>query len=106
MNWKIVLAGSIALGFLDLGELSVVQKAVAGDNGCTIGRYQKEKDCHAPAGAEPGRVHRARMPSHSSRLPPPNGLQLGWNPDRLRYYRLSGAASPLKSGVNFRRFRG
>jgi hypothetical protein len=31
MNWKIVLAASIALGFLDFGELSVVQEAVAGD---------------------------------------------------------------------------
>ena len=102
MNWKIVLAASIALGFLDFGELSVVQEAVAGDTVALSAATKKKKA--APAGAEPGRVHRARMPSHSSRLPPPNGLQLGWNPDRLRC--LSAAASPLKSWVNFRHFRG
>jgi hypothetical protein len=103
MNWKIVLAASIALGFLDFGELSVVQEAVAGDTVALSAATKKKRPPRA-AGAEPGRVHRARMPSHSSRLPPPNGLQLGWNPDRLRC--LSAAASPLKSGVNFRHFRG
>ena len=105
MKWKIVLAASIALGFLDFGELSVVQKAVAGDT-VALSAATKKKKNHAPAGAEPGRLHRAWLPSHSSRLPPPNWLQLGWNPDRLRYCCLSAAASPLKSGVNFRHFRG
>jgi hypothetical protein len=81
MALKIMLtAATIALGFLGL--------------------------CAAPAGAEPGRMHRARMPSHSNRLPPANRLQLGWNPDRLRYCRLSALASPPKSGVNFQRFQG
>ena len=35
--------------------------------------------CAAPAGAEPGRMHRARMPSHSNRLPP----QIGYNWDGI-----------------------
>ena len=84
MNWKIVLAGSIALGFLDLGELSVVQKAVAGDTVALSAATKKKKT--------------------ATRRQEPNQVACG--PDRLRYYRLSGAASPLKSGVNFRRFRG
>ena len=43
MNWKIALAASIALGFLDFGELSGVQKAVAGDTVALSGATKKKK---------------------------------------------------------------
>jgi len=43
MKWKIVLVASIALGFLDFGELSVVQKAVAGDTVALSAATKKKK---------------------------------------------------------------
>jgi hypothetical protein len=105
MNWKIVLAGSVALGFLDLGELSVVQKAVAGDTVALSAATKKKKT--ATRRQEPNQVACRELGCHP--IPPGCHPQMGYNwdgPDRLRYCRLSGAASPLKSGVNFRRFRG
>jgi hypothetical protein len=74
MGPKIVLtAATIALGFLVVSEQSVVQAAVADDTATLSAAYQKEPDCRTPAGAEPGRMHRAWMSSHSTRLPPANG---------------------------------
>jgi len=105
MKWKIVLAASIALGFLDFGELSVVQKAVAGDTVALSAATKKKKT--ATRQQEPNQVactELAAIPFLA--VATPNWLQLGWNPDRLRYCCLSAGASPLKSGVNFRHFRG
>ena len=107
MNLKIVLtAATIALCFLSLGEQSVVQTAVAAEMATLSAAAKKKNPAASPARAEPGRMHRAWMPSNSTRLPPANGLQLGWNADRFRYGRLSVPASPLESGVNLRRFQG
>jgi hypothetical protein len=107
MKLKIVLtAAMIALCFLSLGEQSVVQTAVAAEM-ATLSAATKKKPAVSRQ-REPNQVACTElgMPSNSTRLPPANGLHLGWNADRFRYGRLSVRASPLKSGVNFRRFQG
>jgi hypothetical protein len=102
MNLKTVLT---AATILSLGEQSVVQTAVAAEM-ATLSAATKKKP--ADRQREPNQVACTELGCHpnSTRLPPANGLQLGWNADRFRYGRLSVPASPLESGVNFRRFQG
>jgi hypothetical protein len=106
MNWKIGWQRRLRSVFWIFGELSGVQKAVAGDTVALSAATKKKKA--ATRRQEPNQVACTELGCHP--IPPgchPQiGLQLGWNPDRLRYCCLSAAASPLKSGVNFRRFRG
>ena len=66
MNWKIVLAASIALGFLDFGELSVVQEAVAGDTVALSAATKKKKAATRPQ--EPNQVARTELGCHP--IPP------------------------------------
>ena len=65
MNWKIVLAASIALGFLDLGELSSVQKAVAED--AVAAGLLSRRERRPVVFWRPGfRFHRSRAPAVTS----------------------------------------
>ena len=79
MNWKIVLAGSIALGFLDLGELSVVQKAVAGDTVALSAATKKKKT--ATRRQEPNQVACTELGCHP--IPPGCHPQMGYNWDGI-----------------------
>jgi hypothetical protein len=104
MGPKIVLtAATIALGFLVVSEQSVVQAAVAADTARCRPLPKRNRLPHASG---------SRTRSHAPSLdvipfhPVASRKWAGWKPDRLRYCRLSAPASPLNSGVNFRRFRG
>ena len=101
MNWKIVLAASIALGFLDRGELSIVQKAVAGDTAALSAATKKKKA--ATRRQEPNQVACTELDAIPF-LPvaTPKWATTGMESRPAS----SAAASPLKSGVNFRHFRG
>jgi len=73
------LAASIALGFLDLGELSVVQKAVAGDMVALSAATKKKKA--ATRGQEPNQVACTELGCHP--IPPGCHPQIGYNWDGI-----------------------
>jgi hypothetical protein len=79
MNWKIVLAASIALGFLDFGELSGVQKAVAGDVVALSAATKKKKA--ATRRQEPNQVACTELGCHP--IPPGCHPQIGYNWDGI-----------------------
>jgi hypothetical protein len=107
MNLKIALtAATIALGFPGLGELSFVQTTVAADT-ATLSAATK-KNPAASRQREPSQVACTELGCHP--IPPGCRSQMGYNwdgiPTGFDICRLSVPASPLKAGVNFRRFRG
>ena len=79
MNWKILLAATIALGFLDLGDLSVAQKAAARDT-TTLSAATKKKKA-ATRRQEPNQVACTELGCH----PIPTGChpQIGYNWDGI-----------------------
>jgi hypothetical protein len=104
MNLKIALtAATIALGFP--GTVNV-QTAVAADT-ATLSAATK-KNPAASRQREPSQVACTELGCHP--IPPGCRSQMGYNwdgiPTGFDICRLSAPASPLKAGVNFRRFRG
>ena len=79
MNWKIVPAATIALCFLDLGELSVFQKAVAGDT-ATLSAATKKKKA-ATRRQDPNQVACTELGCHP--IPPGCHPQTGYNWDGM-----------------------
>jgi len=79
MNWKIVLAATIALGFLDFGALFAVEMAVAGDT-ATLSAATKKKKA-ATRQQEPNQVACTELGCH----PIPRGChpQTGYNWDGM-----------------------
>ena len=79
MNWKILLAATIALGFLGLGDLFVVQKAAARDT-TTLSAATKKKTA-ATRRQEPNQVACTELGCHP--IPPGCHPQTGYNWDGM-----------------------
>lgn len=105
MNRKVVMtAATIALG-LGLDEQFIVQTAAAADT-ATLSAASKKKTA-AKRQREPSQVACTELGCHP--IPPGCHPQMGYNWDGIPTgfdIVVSAPTNPLKSGVNFRRFRG
>ena len=79
MNWKVVLVATIALSFLDFGELSVIQHAAAGDT-ATLSAATKKKKA-ATRRQESNQVACTELGCHP--IPPGCHPQTGYNWDGM-----------------------